>query len=331
MYFRFFGLREPPFELTANPGYLFLAPAHREALANLQYGLSSAKSITLVLGEAGTGKTTLLRAALESEPCRRVRCVMLTNPGLSRQEFIEALARGFQLSDAAAASKTSLLTELEATLRQRLAAGQRSTALVVDEAQRLSDDLLEEVRLLANVETDTEKLLPLVLLGQPELAARLNQPALRQLKQRVALRCEIAPLTLQETAGYIAHRIRNAGGDAARLFTREAVMLIHEYSRGIPRTVSVLCDNALLCAFGAGRPRVERDVVDEVAVDFDLSEARVLSGVGPFRSPSAGEPRDRGLSFSQGTPATEIETPDRARPAVVAQGQRVRRFLFGAS
>ena len=145
-----------------------------------------------------------------------------------------------------------------------------TTALVVDEAQRLSPELLEEIRLLANMETDTEKLLPLVLAGQPELAARLNETELRQLKQRVALRCELKPFVLAETAAYISHRIRTAGGASARLFTREAVVLIQEYPHGIPRTISVICDNALLSGFAAGRQPVGRDIIEEVARDFDL-------------------------------------------------------------
>ncbi|HMF62321.1 MAG TPA: AAA family ATPase, partial [Vicinamibacterales bacterium] len=245
MYLRHFGLRELPFELTPNPRFLFMTTQHREALANLQYGLSTAKAVTLLIGEAGTGKTTLLRAALESEICRHVRCVHLTNPCLSRDEFIETLARAFGLTQPAFTSKSSLLSELEVKLKERRARGE-TTALVVDEAQRLTPELLEEIRLLANIETDTEKLLPLVLAGQPELAARLNENDLRQLKQRVALRCEIKPLVLAETAAYIANRIRTAGGESVRLFTREAVVLIQEYSHGIPRTISVICDNALL-------------------------------------------------------------------------------------
>lgn len=269
MYQHFYGLRELPFELTPNPRYLYLTAGHREALANLQYGLSTAKPITVLVGEAGTGKTTLIGAALASEACRQVRCLHLTNPNLTRNEFVEMLARGFSMSSAAARSKATLLAELEDLLLERRAKGE-VMALVVDEAQRMNDELLEEVRLLANIETPTEKLLPLVLAGQPELSDRLNEVGLRQLKQRVALRCEIAPLTLDETAAFMAWRIRTAGGDAARLFTREAVTLIHELSHGIPRTISVLCDNALLGGFAAGRRPVGRDLVSEVATDFDL-------------------------------------------------------------
>lgn len=270
MYQQFYGLREAPFELTPDPRFLFFTASHREALSNLQYGLFSAKAVTLLIGEAGTGKTTLLRAALESDRCRGVRCVYLSNPALTRTEFLEVLAREFQLGQHAAESKAALLSALEAFLRQRRAAGE-IVALVVDEAQSMSTELLEEIRLLANIETATQKLLPLVLSGQPELAARLNDTGLRQLKQRVALRCEIARFKLEETAAYIASRIRTAGGEAARLFTREAVMVIHEHARGIPRTISVICDNALLSGMAQGRRPVDKSMVLEVCRDFDLS------------------------------------------------------------
>ena len=223
----------------------------------------------MLIGEAGTGKTTLLRAALQSDQCRSVRCVYLNNPALTRDEFIQMLANRFNFGPEAARSKSLLLEQLEHTLHERRSRGE-VTALVIDEAQSLSFELLEEVRLLANIETPSEKLLPLVLSGQPELATRLNDPALRQLKQRVALRCEILPLDLSETAAYIASRIKTAGGEASKLFTREAVVLIHEFSRGIPRTISVMCDNALLGGMAVGKQPVDREIVNEVCRDFDL-------------------------------------------------------------
>jgi general secretion pathway protein A len=327
MYLHFYGLRELPFELTPNPRFLYLTAAHREALANLQYGLSTAKAVTVVTGEAGTGKTTIIRTALESEACRNVRCIYLTNPGLTRDEFVEMLARGFELSAAAATSKATLLTELERALRERRARGE-VTALIVDEAQRLSDELLEEVRLLANIETSTEKLLPLVLVGQPELSDRLNQVGLRQLKQRVALRCEIATLSVAEAAAYIAYRIRTAGGDAARLFTREAVTLIHELSHGIPRTISVMCDNALLSGFAAGRQPVSRDIVAEVARDFDMLRA-------PGSAERAGALLVEGPSLLQSAQSepepAPLEAPGEDAEAV-KEGERPLRFsLFGSS
>src|SRR6185503_5659344 len=165
---------------------------------------------------------------------------------------IRTLAARFGLSAQAAESKTVFLEELECVLRERQSSGE-TTALVVDEAQSLSNDLLEEIRLLANIETSTDKLLLLILAGQPEFATRLNDPALRQLKQRVALRCSIGAFELAETAAYIASRITTAGGESARLFTREAVQAIHEYSHGIPRTINVICDNALLGGLAVGR------------------------------------------------------------------------------
>jgi general secretion pathway protein A len=300
MYLRFYGLRELPFELTPNPQYLFLTPQHREALSNLQYGLSSSKAITVLIGEAGTGKTTLLHAALESEHCRHVKCVYVNNPALTRGEFVEFLANRFELSAHASESKAALLEELEPLLMSRRAEGQ-ITALVVDEAQSLRDDLLEEIRLLANSETATDKLLPVVLAGQPELRDRLNAPGLRQLKQRVALRCEIAPFSLAETATYVGTRIRTAGGEAAKLFTREAVMLIHEHSGGIARTVNVICDNALITGFAVGKRPIDREVVLEVVQDFDLKmQAKALEPSRAVESgPTAGSQASRDDRISE--------------------------------
>jgi general secretion pathway protein A len=287
MYQRFYGLRELPFDLTPNERYLFLPPSHREALSTLQYGLFSAKPITVIVGEAGTGKTTLLRAALASERCRDVDCVYLHNPTLTRDEFIEWLANRLALGDRAAHSKAALLDDLERELTSRRAQG-KVTALVVDEAQSLSSELLEEIRLLANTETATDKLLPVVLAGQLALSDRLNEPGLRQLKQRVALRCELAPFTLAETAAYIAARIRIAGGEGSRLFTREAVMLIHDRSEGIPRTINVICDNALVTGFAGGRRPVDREIVQDVARDFDLLNVNAATA---WRVPSVGPPQ----------------------------------------
>src|SRR5262245_58484900 len=184
MYQRHYGLGELPFELTPNPKYLYLTPRHHEALSNLEYGLFAAKALTVLIGEAGTGKTTLLRAALQSERCAKVQCVYLNNPALTRGEFVRTLATRFGLSADAANSKAALLEELECALRERRQRGE-ITALVVDEAQSLSTELLEEVRLLANIETVDEKLLPLVLAGQPELSARLEESELRQDRKSV--------------------------------------------------------------------------------------------------------------------------------------------------
>jgi general secretion pathway protein A len=269
MYEAYYGLKERPFDLTANPRFLFLSGGHREALSNLQYGIEANKGITLLIGEAGTGKTTLIRAALEQQRGSSVRSVYLSNPTLTRQEFYDYLAVGFGLSEEAAHSKTVFLRELEKTLEARRNAGGMS-ALIVDEAQSLPHELLEEVRLLANLETMTAKLMPVVLTGQPELSDRLNEPQLRQLKQRVALRCSLPPFDLRETAAYVAKRIRIAGGDSAAVFTREAVEAIQHGSHGIARTISVICDNALINGFALQRRPVDADVVVEVCREFEL-------------------------------------------------------------
>jgi general secretion pathway protein A len=316
MYASYYGCREAPFELTANPAYLFLTPSHREALCNLQYGLSAAKAITVVIGEAGTGKSTLLRAALASDLCRDVTAVCINNPTLTRDEFYELIAARLGLP-AAPRSKAALLEELEALVRERYA-GKRTTALVIDEAQALPDELLEEIRLFANIETDTRKLVPVVLIGQPELADRLNEQQLRQLKQRIALRCELKRLDLAETATYIASRIRTAGGDPSQLFTRQAVTLIYEYSGGVPRTISVMCDNALMTGFALDRRRIDGDIVREVCRDFDLRPARTAAA-------------EAGGSVA-GTEATDapasMTTQEQAAADAVAEAETL--FGFGA-
>jgi general secretion pathway protein A len=312
MYESFYGFRERPFDLTPNPRFLVMTDVHREALSNLEYGIASRTGITLLVGDAGTGKTTLIRTALERQPAR-VHCVHLQNPALTRAEFVEMLAWRFDLSDRARESKTTLLLELEAVLRRRAEAGE-STVLLIDEAQSLPRDILEEIRLLANIETNESKLLSVIMAGQPEVTSLLNDESLRQLKQRVALRCELRPLTLQETAGYIAGRIRSAGGVGAQVFTREAVTLIHERSRGIPRTISVICDNALLTGFAVGQRPVNSTTIREVCRDFDLGghEAPVPESSAPAAAGGSPDQKDSGL-LVLGPPG------DVARPATPAE------------
>jgi general secretion pathway protein A len=277
MYERFYGLEERPFDLTPNPRYLFLTAKHREGLSHLHYGVSGSKGITLLIGDAGTGKTTLVHAALEKQREQDACTVYLSNPMLTRAEFFEFLAWGFGLDSSVGESKTRFLVDLTQRLVDRRAAG-NATALIIDEAQCLPDDLLEEIRLLANIETAVDKLLPVVLVGQPELADRLNEPSLRQLKQRVALRCVLPALDGSETAAYIANRVRIAGGDSRQLFTPQAIATIFERSRGIPRTISVICDNALVSGFASDERPVGRDLVIEVCRDFDFHAAAPVSG-----------------------------------------------------
>jgi len=287
MYERYYGLRERPFDLTPNPRYLFLSAKHREALSHLYYGIRGRKGITVLVGEAGTGKTTLVHTALERQRDEKTCAVYLSNPLLGRAEFFEFLTWGFGLDASAETSKTRFVLELTRTLTARQETGGTS-ALVIDEAQCLSYELLEEIRLLANIETATAKLLPVVLVGQPELADRLNEPSLRQLKQRVALRCSLPALDAGETAAYISNRISVAGGTSDQLFTAGAIETIFEYSQGIPRTISVICDNALLSSFAADDRTVSRDTVLEVCRDFDLrpaAPATVLSSAAAAAPP----------------------------------------------
>ena len=273
MYERFYGLRERPFRLTPDPRYLLLTDGHREALSNLEYGIRTRAGLTVILGEAGTGKTTLVRTAVA-----RVReaangngsapaLICLSNPRLRRSEFLESLAAGFGLPLDVAASKTRLIQELE----QRLGEGHHAT-LILDEAQSAPTSLLEEIRLLANIESETEKLLSVVLVGQPELADRLNQTALRQLKQRVALRCTLPALSPRETVTYIATRIQTAGGDPARIFSREAVLAVCDHAAGIPRIINIICDNAMLTGYAEEQAPIAASVVTAVCRDFELPQ-----------------------------------------------------------
>ncbi len=292
LYGTFFGLAEAPFDLTPNPRFLFLNPQQREVLSNLQYALATSKGFTLVLGEAGTGKTTVVLAALAGIANTPSRYVLVNNPTLGRDEFYEFLAAEFGLSASAGRSKAAFLAELKRDIEARFGAG-GLTGLVIDEAQSLPHSLLEEIRLLGNLETPAAKLLNVVLCGQPELAARLNETSLRQLKQRIALRCELHPFTLRETASYIAGRLRIAGGTPAEIFTREAIEIIHEASRGIPRTINVLCDNSLIGGFALQAKPISRAIVEDACQDFDLDTTGASACVGetPARPVQAPEGR----------------------------------------
>jgi type II secretory pathway predicted ATPase ExeA len=282
IYGEFFGLSQSPFDLTPNSKFLFLTPRLREALSNLRYGLATSKGLTVLIGDAGTGKTTLIRAAAAELDNPHSRYVLISNPTLNHSEFYEMLAAEFGFSQRAASSKAAFLAELQADVKKRFAKG-GLTGLIVDEAQSMPHALLEEIRLLGNIETMSSKLLNIVLCGQPELAQRLNEPELRQLKQRVALRCELKPLTLEEALAYVSGRIRIAGGSPAEIFTAQAVKTIHAAARGIPRSINVLCDNALISGLAAQVKPITMDLVNEVCRDFDLRAAESEPAAGAAR------------------------------------------------
>jgi type II secretory pathway predicted ATPase ExeA len=319
LYASFYGLNEPPFDLTPNPRFLFLSPRQREALSNLRYALATSKGFTLILGEAGTGKTTLVRTALAELGDTPSRYVLVSNPTLNRAEFYDYLSREFGLSPEARRSKTQFLSELQRDVEARFAAG-GLTGLIIDEAQSMPHELLEEIRLLGNIETTTTKLLNIVLSGQPELAGRLNDVSLRQLKQRVALRCELEPLTLDETAAYISGRLRIAGGSPGDIFTRESVIAIHKASGGIPRTINVLCDNTLIGGFAAQAKPVPLGVLEDVCKDFDLH-----SSAGARFVAESHEPASTALPSAGAMTATR--RPD-GSPNAAAVAKPKRRFSF---
>lgn len=312
MYESFYGLQERPFDLSPNPRFLCFTPQHREALAHLEYGLTGRPGITVLVGDAGTGKTTLVRKALQGSN-REATVVHLLNPTLTRAEFYEYLAHGFGFSNEAARSKIQFLRELEDHLddeaRPRL-------ALVVDEAQSVPYELLEEIRLLTNAESKGGRSIAVVLVGQPELGRRLDEVRLRQLKQRVVLRCTLTPLNLKETATYIAGRVKTAGGEATRLFTRDAVIAIHQHSQGIPRVISVICDNALVSGFAADQQPVGASIISEVCRSLTL----------PSGEPPAGSAAPSARVAAPAAAASDATAPAGAAPMFANVGRR--RFSF---
>ena len=305
MYERYFGLRERPFDLSPNPRFLCFTEQHREALVHLQYGLAGRPGLTVLVGEAGTGKTTLIRAALQAANGSST-IVHLSNPTLTRAEFYDFLAAGFGFSAEAGKSKVEFLRELE---RRLAAADDSMLALVVDEAQGVPYELLEEIRLLTNAEAPNGHSVAVALVGQPELARRLDEVRLKQLKQRVVLRCELTPLNLRDTAAYISARVKTAGGEATRLFTRDAVVAIHQHSSGIPRVISVICDNALVNGFAADQKPVGANIVGEVCRSLALPNL-------------AEKPAPPPIAFSETAPVGVATAP----PMFTSIGRR--RFSF---
>ena len=282
MYTEFYGLKELPFALTPDPRYIYFTPSHTEVMANLHYGIESGKGLIVVTGEVGTGKTTMLRWVM-SRLDRTVMVAYIFNPRLSVTEFYQHLATLFDVPNWE--SKSDLLFELGKVLESRHSRGLR-TVLIVDEAHGLSASVLEEIRLLCNFESDTAKQLQIVLTGQPELRDVLNYPELRQLKQRVALRCELKALpNVEETAQYISSRLKVAGADQLDIFSPGAVDYIFRCTAGIPRAVNNLCDNALLNGFAAGNQIISKAMIQEVAETFDVLPriARVEEREAPSR------------------------------------------------
>ncbi|HEX9917787.1 MAG TPA: AAA family ATPase [Pyrinomonadaceae bacterium] len=267
MYKEFYGLRELPFALTPDPRFIYFTPSHTEAMANLHYGVESGKGLIVVTGEVGTGKTTILRWMMQRLD-RTVLVGYIFNPRLTVPEFYQHVARLFDVQEWE--NKSELLFALGRNLEARHARGLR-TVLIIDEAHGLSTGVLEEIRLLSNFESDAAKQLQIVLTGQPELRDVLNNPDLRQLKQRVALRCEIKPLpNIEETERYVKARLLVAGAARTDIFSPGAIDYIFRCAAGIPRQINNLCDNAMLTGFASGLHTISRAVIEEVADTFDM-------------------------------------------------------------
>src|SRR6202451_1033633 len=270
MYQRFFGLRESPFNVNPDPRYLFMTPQIQEALAGLMYGIQTRKGFILLTGEVGTGKTTLLNRLLDWLRGQRVATAYIFNSRLEVNHLFDFMMADFEIP-CESREKSHVLLRLNQWLLERYRAGE-TAVLIIDEAQNLSDEVLEEIRLLTNLETSTEKLLQIVLTGQPELEEKLKLTQLRQLRQRITLRSRTAPLTLEETFGYIAERLRIAGANGEPIFSKEAIQTVHLYSRGIPRIVNLLCEHALINAYVDHLRPVPAHLVEEVAREFQLDE-----------------------------------------------------------
>jgi general secretion pathway protein A len=328
MYQEFYGLRDIPFSLAPDPRYLFRTESLLEVFANLQYGIENGKGIVVVTGEVGCGKTTILRSMLQSLD-RSVLAAYIFNPLLSTEEFFDLLAGEFRLKPQT--SKAAMLRMLGHVLMARHVAGLR-TVLVVDEAHLLPKHLLEEIRLLSNFETNRDKLLQIILCGQPELHDLLAQSDLRQLKQRVSLKCSIKPLSTHETDEYIRWRLRIAGARDESLFEPAAIQTVHRFSGGIPRIVNNICDNALLTGFAQGSPRITSAVIQSVVDELDLTAMEVTSASTVAETILERRPQPANQNVANATDmqvasnvhyirrdGTDTTSPAKAQPAVVRE------------
>jgi general secretion pathway protein A len=271
MYKRFYNLQRNPFEITPDPSFLFATRHHNEALASLYYGVKRRKGFVVLTGEVGTGKTLLVRCLLQILSRANIAYAYVFNPRLTPMEFLQYIAGDFGLSTSGK-SKSELLLEISAYVIARYKKSCSATVLVVDEAHHLSADVLEEVRLLTNLETADQKLLQILLIGQPELDEKLDSVALRQLKQRIALRSQLTALTLEQTEGYVYRRLKLAGSsNPAALFPKETILELYRQSRGYPRLINTVCENALIHGYAWQESVITPDIIEEIATDFRLN------------------------------------------------------------
>jgi general secretion pathway protein A len=289
MYNAFFGLNESPFNLSPDPTFLYRSTQHEEVLASLVYGVQSRKGFIVLTGEVGTGKTTMLECLRDFLTVQRIAYASLFNSRLTVEQFFELLAYDFELR-CARSSKTEVLIALNQMLLERANNG-RTTVLIIDEAHNLDWDVLEEVRLLGNLENRRGKLLQIVIAGQQELDLKLERPEFRQLKQRIALRCSLEPFRAAETAEYINSRLRRAGLPNQNILPPDVLHEIHERSQGIPRLINAISDNLLLTSFAMETKVATMAMLDEVTTDMRLEWPGRRRGESPRRGAQRrGEP-----------------------------------------
>lgn len=281
MYKRFFHLKVNPFGSSPDPQFLYMMPQTREALAGLEYGISARKGFIVLTGEVGTGKTTLLRRALASFDQSRVFSSFVFNPRLDILDFLEFVLSDFGLTPTAR-TKSSMLIQLNRWLIERFRS-QQTCVIVVDEAQNLSWELMEEIRLLTNLETSSEKLVQIVLSGQPELEEKLRHPSVRQLRQRIALWCRTQALTVEQTTAYIAQRLLIAG-TTDPIFPPESITLIHRASRGIPRIINLVCEHSLILGYVEELHHLPPGLIAAVIRDLDIDTQPFLVSSSGFPS-----------------------------------------------
>ncbi len=267
MYLDFYQLKKSPFHITPDPEFLFLSPSHKEALGAIIYGIEERKGFVAIIGEVGVGKTTILRAYLERSDPNQLKPIYILNPAITFPELLKTLYQEFDL-EWSTDNLLEKVNQLYAVLLTEYQAG-RTVVLVIDEAQNTPIETLESLRMLSNLETATDKLLQIILLGQPELEHKLNLHALRQLRQRIAIRAKISPLTPAESMAYIHHRLAKAIMTRSPVFTPGALKRIVKQARGIPRMINILCDNALIAGFGYQQKPVTAKIVEEVIADFE--------------------------------------------------------------
>jgi len=281
MYKSYFGLRENPFNVNPDPRYLYLTKQIEEALTGLMYGIQTRKGFITLTGEVGTGKTTLVNRLLDWLRQRRTRTAFLFNSRMNTSHLFDFILAEFEIV-CESRTKSQQLMKLNQWLLERYRAGE-TAVLIIDEAQNLSYPVLEEIRMLTNLETSTEKLLQIVLSGQPELEEKLKLPQLRQLKQRITLRCKTAPLTKEQTHAYIAERLRIAGTTGEQIFSPESMDTVHMYSLGIPRVVNLLCEHALINTYVEQERVVTPKIVEDIAREFQLDEIEPIPPPGSSR------------------------------------------------